>query len=85
MFWYIRLYVGVSMRDHIADQDESNTAACIHTDAVRERGSTVEKVITIVDRLHGAKENLKKHGIELIPLFIADADTFPKLASKIQA
>jgi len=36
--------------------------------AVRARGCTVEKVVTIVDRLEGARENLKKEGIELIAL-----------------
>ncbi len=51
-------------------------------DAVRERGSTVEKVVTIVDRIHGAKEELKKHNIELVPLLEADKDTFPELPQK---
>jgi len=36
--------------------------------AVRARGCTVEKVVTIVDRLDNARENLKKEGIELIAL-----------------
>jgi len=36
--------------------------------AVRERKCRVDKVITIVDRLEGARENLKKEGIELIAL-----------------
>ena len=39
---------------------------------VREKNCTVDKVITVVDRLAGAKENLKKHDIELIALFTKD-------------
>ena len=37
--------------------------------AVRARGATVTKIITIVDRLEGATENLEKGGIELVPVF----------------
>ena len=37
--------------------------------AVRERGATVTKIITVVDRLEGATENLLKEGIELVPIF----------------
>jgi orotate phosphoribosyltransferase len=37
--------------------------------AVRERGATVAKIITIVDRLEGAGDNLKKEGLELVPIF----------------
>jgi orotate phosphoribosyltransferase len=37
--------------------------------AVRERGARVKKVITIVDRLEGATENLQKEGLELLPIF----------------
>jgi orotate phosphoribosyltransferase len=40
--------------------------------AVRSRGAKVNKVITIVDRLEGAAENLRKHGIDLIPVFTRD-------------
>jgi len=36
--------------------------------AVRARGATVTKVITIVDRLEGATAALKAEGIELVPL-----------------
>lgn len=39
---------------------------------VREKNCKVDKVITVVDRLAGAKENLKKHDIELIALFTKD-------------
>jgi orotate phosphoribosyltransferase len=31
--------------------------------AVRERGATIKKIITVVDRLEGARENLRKEGI----------------------
>jgi orotate phosphoribosyltransferase len=37
--------------------------------AVRERGATVKKIITIVDRLEGARENLTKEGIALEAIF----------------
>lgn len=41
-------------------------------EAVRDLGCTVTKVVTIVDRLEGAEENLSKHGIELVALFTRD-------------
>ena len=37
--------------------------------AVRERGATVKKIITVVDRLEGARENLAKEGIALEAIF----------------
>lgn len=37
--------------------------------AVRAQGATVKKIITIVDRLEGAAENLKREGIPLISIF----------------
>jgi len=37
--------------------------------AVRQRGGTVKKIITIVDRLEGAEENLRKEGLALAPIF----------------
>lgn len=37
--------------------------------AVREKGATVNKVITIVDRLEGAAANLQDQGIKLVPIF----------------
>lgn len=37
--------------------------------AVRARGATVKKIITLVDRLEGAEENLGKEGIELVALY----------------
>jgi len=40
--------------------------------AVRAQGATVKKVITIVDRLEGAADTLKKEGIELVAIFTTD-------------
>lgn len=37
--------------------------------AVRARGSTVKFIISIVDRLEGARENLGREGIDLLPIF----------------
>ena len=37
--------------------------------AVRARGATVKKIITIVDRREGAEETLKNEGIVLVPIF----------------
>jgi orotate phosphoribosyltransferase len=37
--------------------------------AVREKGATIKRIITIVDRLEGATENLKKEGIDLEAVF----------------
>lgn len=38
-------------------------------DTIRGLGCTVEEAVTIVDREEGAFENLRKHGVRLIPLF----------------
>ena len=37
--------------------------------AVRDRGATVATIITIVDRLDGAADNLKREGLALRPIF----------------
>jgi orotate phosphoribosyltransferase len=37
--------------------------------AVRAQGATVKKIITVVDRLEGAKDRLREEGIELLPVF----------------
>ena len=37
--------------------------------AVRDQGGKVDKIVTIVDRLEGARDNLKKEGLELVSLF----------------
>ncbi|HEY7245276.1 MAG TPA: orotate phosphoribosyltransferase, partial [Xanthobacteraceae bacterium] len=45
--------------------------------AVREQGGTIKKVITIIDRVEGATENLRKEGLELVSIFTTD-DFRPK-------
>ncbi len=40
--------------------------------AIRAQGGKVEKIVTIVDRLEGARDNLKKEGLELVSLFTND-------------
>ncbi len=40
--------------------------------AVRAQGGKVDKVVTIVDRLEGARDNLKKEGLDLVSLFTND-------------
>jgi orotate phosphoribosyltransferase len=37
--------------------------------AVRAQGARVARIISVVDRLEGAAENLGKEGIELMPIF----------------
>jgi len=37
--------------------------------AVRAQGGRVKKIITIVDRLEGATENLAREGLTLVPIF----------------
>ena len=39
--------------------------------AVQEKGAAVSVIITVVDRLEGATQNLAKQGIELVPIFTA--------------
>ena len=41
-------------------------------EAARREGCIVDQVITVVDRLEGAKENLAQHGVQLIALLTAD-------------
>jgi orotate phosphoribosyltransferase len=40
--------------------------------AVREQGAHVKKILTIVDRGQGAKDNLKKEGLDLVSIFTMD-------------
>jgi len=40
--------------------------------AVRAHGATVKNIITVVDRLEGAKENLAKESITLLPIFTTE-------------
>ncbi|MEM7225411.1 MAG: orotate phosphoribosyltransferase [Pseudomonadota bacterium] len=44
-----------------------STLQAVH--AIRARGASVTKALTIVDRLEGARENLAAEGIELIALY----------------
>lgn len=37
--------------------------------AVREQGARIKKIITVVDRLEGASENLKREGVDLVAVF----------------
>jgi orotate phosphoribosyltransferase len=37
--------------------------------AVREQGAIVEKVITVVDRIEGAAQNLANEKVKLVPVF----------------
>ena len=41
-------------------------------EAVRELGCTVTRVVTVVDRLEGARQNLSQHGLDLVALFTLD-------------
>lgn len=56
----------VLLVDDVTTKGES-TLLAIHK--VRELNCRVDKIITIVDRLAGAKENLRRENIELISLF----------------
>lgn len=55
-------------------EDVTTKAGSVMTaiNAVRQQGGRVRKVITIVDRLEGATENLKKEGIELEAIFTTE-------------
>ena len=49
--------------------DDVTTEGASVMQAVRARGATVKNIITLVDRLEGATENLRKEGIELVALY----------------
>lgn len=40
--------------------------------AVREQGGTVKKILTVVDRCEGAKDNLAREGLPLVQIFTID-------------
>lgn len=70
--------------DHVVLVDDVTTeggSALLAVDTIkREINCTITKVITVVDREQGAKENLSKHGIELVPIFtMSDFDLGPEL------
>ena len=53
----------------VEDVTTTGGSALKAVDAVRARGCTVATVLTIVDRLEGAEENLKSHGLKLAAVF----------------
>src|SRR6185312_14812619 len=64
--------VGELLCDLLSDDTETKAVgglAMKAVKAVREQGGKVEKIVTIVDRLEGARDNLKKEGLELVSLF----------------
>jgi orotate phosphoribosyltransferase len=52
-------------------EDVTTTGASVMqaVNAVRGQGGTVRKIITVVDRLEGAAENLAREGLTLVPIF----------------
>lgn len=56
----------------VDDVTTQGTSALRAVRVVRECGAEVSKVISIVDRQEGAEENLRREGIELVPLFRKD-------------
>lgn len=59
----------------IEDVVTTGGSALQAVEAVRARGCRVSKVLAIVDRQEGGKENLEREGLELISLF--DRSDFP--------
>lgn len=53
----------------VEDVTTKGNSALKAVEAVRAEGCTVRRVVTVVDRLDGAAENLKAHGLELFSLF----------------
>ncbi len=55
-------------------EDVTTTGASVMqaVNAVRGQGGTVRKIITVVDRLEGAAENLAREGLTLVPIFTTD-------------
>ena len=64
----IRENTGIIMLEDVTTSGGSVKDAIL---SVREEGGSITKVITVVDRESGAKENLKEIGVELIPLVSA--------------
>ena len=54
------------------DVTTTGGSALSAVEVVRAEGCLVHKVITVVDRLEGAAENLDKHGLTLAPLLTAE-------------
>lgn len=56
----------------VEDVTTEGNSALKAVQAVRAEGCEVARVVTVVDRLQGARENLAKEGIELVALFTRD-------------
>lgn len=56
----------------VEDVTTTGGSALQAVEAVREAGCEVVRVVTIVDRLAGARETFARHGIELVALFTRD-------------
>jgi len=56
----------------IEDVTTTGSSVLAAVRAAREAGCEVRKVITVVDRLEGAADNLRRHGIELVALATAE-------------
>ena len=56
----------------LEDVTTKGNSALKAVDAVRAEGCTVRRIVTVVDRLDGAAENLKAHGLALSSLFTKD-------------
>lgn len=56
----------------VEDVTTEGNSALKAAQAVRAEGATVAKVVTVVDRLQGARETLAKEGLELVALFTRD-------------
>lgn len=56
----------------LEDVTTTGGSALKAVEAVRARGCKVGKVLTVVDRLEGAAETLRGHGLDLVALFTRD-------------
>jgi orotate phosphoribosyltransferase len=56
----------------VEDVTTKGNSALKAAEAARKEGAEVARVVTIVDRLEGARDNLKSHGLELTALFTRD-------------
>ncbi len=56
----------------LEDVTTKGNSALKAVEAARAEGCTVRRVVTVVDRLDGARDNLKAHGLELSALFTRD-------------
>ena len=53
----------------LEDVTTTGGSAMRAVNAVREQGCSVDKILTIVDRLEGAAENLRREGLQLVSVF----------------